>query len=245
MPGALFAAFGIVRFIARAVSPNGRRLSPEDLRRLNREIYGLSFGAPLLMAALHILYQPNRYAIVRTTGCEFTYVVTWVSYLTWLVWGPLMAGISAFYAGASVLESNASNAHVNVGYICFRMWKSRRDLRKYALTTGMPASRFYRLVAMCCTFIGVTLPLALFATFSATTLEGGGPWLPYSYHVIHTANDHQVRNVSFRAAFLCLNTRAVFGPHPDSAEPTGHRRLSLAPRRRGLRDLLQLRQRDA
>lgn len=94
----LCAAFSIARFVARAVAPGMPQLSSNEIRRQNHIDLAICIGVPLLTMATHIVYQPNRYAISRTTGCAATYVVTWPTFVLWLIWPPLVAVVSAGYA---------------------------------------------------------------------------------------------------------------------------------------------------
>lgn len=69
---------------------------------MNTQNYVFCFGVPIVMMATHIVYQPNRYAIVTTLGCTATYVLTWPTFMLWLIWAPIFAALSSMYSGAVI-----------------------------------------------------------------------------------------------------------------------------------------------
>jgi pheromone a factor receptor len=82
------------------VSPSAALVTKRDRR--NRAIldYALSFGLPVIMMACHIVYQPNRYAVAKTMGCLMTLVITWPTYVLWMIWHPLLAFVGTLLSRA-------------------------------------------------------------------------------------------------------------------------------------------------
>lgn len=97
--GLLAANVCVTRFLARVVQPNGKMITPRDRR--NRAIfdYCFSFGVPIFVMATHVLYQPLRFGISKTLGCQFAFVISWPTFLLWMVWSPILALVAAVYAG--------------------------------------------------------------------------------------------------------------------------------------------------
>ena len=97
--GLLAANVCIVRFLARVVSPKATLITSRDQR--NRAIvdYALCLGLPIFVMATHIVYQPVRYGIAKTLGCQVVGVITWPTFILWLIWSPLLALIAAIYGG--------------------------------------------------------------------------------------------------------------------------------------------------
>ncbi|KAI8459081.1 hypothetical protein BY996DRAFT_8549266 [Phakopsora pachyrhizi] len=64
---------------------------------VNIRNYIFSFGFPIGMIPFHYLYWPNRFILVRTIGCEASYVVTWTSVFFFIIWAPIFGTITAVY----------------------------------------------------------------------------------------------------------------------------------------------------
>lgn len=86
-------------------------------------------------------------------------------------------------------------------------------MRKLMASTGMPTSRFLRLVAMCCGYTAVALPLSIYYFIAA--VDNGGPWTAYNWTFIHSGNDHQVR-VAFQSEESLTNNSVVLGSDADA-----------------------------
>lgn len=95
MVGNAASALCIVRFLALVISPSATVLTPKDITKRKIFDYGLSFGLPLLAMAMHVVFQPTRYAVSQITGCIGTAVHTWPFYFVYVLWIPLL-----FFAAA-------------------------------------------------------------------------------------------------------------------------------------------------
>jgi pheromone a factor receptor len=67
--------------------------------------YILSFGFPALLMVLEIVYQPNRYGIVRGLGCGDAHVNTWPRLVLLTIWWPIFSAIGSFYAGEKLFST--------------------------------------------------------------------------------------------------------------------------------------------
>ena len=89
----------IARFLAQVVSPKATIITVRDQR--NRAIfdYSLAFGLPILVMATQIVYQPVRFGIVKSIGCAYSFVISWPTFVLWMIWGPILALTAALYGG--------------------------------------------------------------------------------------------------------------------------------------------------
>lgn len=89
----------IVRFLARVVSPKATMITARDQR--NRAIvdYSLCLGLPIFVMATHIVYQPIRYGLAKTTGCQYAFAISWPTFVLWMIWSPVLAFVAAGYGG--------------------------------------------------------------------------------------------------------------------------------------------------
>jgi pheromone a factor receptor len=97
--GRIASVMCIARFLAEVVSPRATAITRQDRRRRAIFDYSMCFGAPALVMASHIVYQPDRYAIVRGMGCTITANMTWPTIVLWLIWPPIFALIGVLYSG--------------------------------------------------------------------------------------------------------------------------------------------------
>ena len=101
----------IARFLAAVVSPKATAITRQDRRSRALFDYFVCFGAPILVGACEILYQPVRYAIVRSLGCEAVHSNTWLTLVLWLIWPPILAVIGVFYSSESFAFLVVSDTH--------------------------------------------------------------------------------------------------------------------------------------
>lgn len=106
--GLLAANFCIVRFLARVVSPKAKVLTASDQSRRAVFDYSICLGIPIFVMATHIIYQPIRFGISKTVGCQFGFVITWPTLILWMIWSPILASMAAAYGG------EASNHSIGV-----------------------------------------------------------------------------------------------------------------------------------
>lgn len=95
----LVSAVSMASYLARVVGHATTILTSRERRARQILDYSVCFGVPVLVMATQIVYQPNRYGIMRGTGCEITAVLTWPTFILWLIWLPLLALIGSIYGG--------------------------------------------------------------------------------------------------------------------------------------------------
>lgn len=160
-----------MRFLAKVVSPSAAMITHRERR--NRAIfdYVFSLGFPTFIMAAHIIYQPNRFLISNGLGCASTFVLTWPTYILWIIWPPILALVGALFSG----------------YVIFRLFRHRRDFRKIVASSNsaLNTSRFIRLGLLSASFFFFTLPLSIitFVQVQQTSISGG--YVNYSWHFIH------------------------------------------------------------
>lgn len=102
--GRLAAVYCIARFLADVVSPRATALTRQDRRRRAIHDYFMSFGVPIIIMACHVVYQANRFAIIRGVGCQATQYMSWPTLIMRLVWGPVFAVGGMMYSGSSLFS---------------------------------------------------------------------------------------------------------------------------------------------
>lgn len=88
----------IARFLADIVSPRATAITRRDRRQRAIFDYTISFGVPFATMACHIIYQPNRFSIVRNVGCSPTSLMSWPTLLLRTIWPPVFAIIAVLYS---------------------------------------------------------------------------------------------------------------------------------------------------
>lgn len=133
----------IAKFLAFVLSPTSRSISYEDRRLINIRNYVFSLGFPVIMIPFHYLYSPTRFGLVRTMGCEASYVLTWPAFFFFIIWSPIFGIIAAAYTAY-------------VGWKLCR-WKWGRGSRNKS--TKLPA---LRLAWLCISYTTVAVPLSIY-----------------------------------------------------------------------------------
>lgn len=98
----------IARFLADIVSPKATAITRRDRRQRAIFDYTVSFGVPLATMACHIIYQPNRFSIVRNVGCSPTSLMSWPTLLLRTIWPPVFAVIAVLYSSQFFHHSKAN-----------------------------------------------------------------------------------------------------------------------------------------
>lgn len=197
--GRIASVLCIARFLAEVVSPWAVASTAKDRRRRLVFDYSLCFGLPALVMACHILYQPNRYSIVRGVGCQITDVMSWPTLVLWLIWPPILASAGIFYSSKSRLSSARTDSlRISPAYTVYRLIKHRRNFGRVVAGahSALTTARFVRLAALSGSYLVVGLPLCLY-TFSSN-LQSGGLYFDYSWLYLHDA----VREISIASKIL-------------------------------------------
>nr|AER30236.1 mating pheromone receptor a2 [Sporobolomyces longiusculus] len=169
--GRLAAVACIARFLADVVSPRATALTRRDRRHRAIFDYSVAFGFPLLLMACHVLYQPNRFTIVRGIGCAITQTLTWPTILLGMIWGPIFSAIGVLYSS----------------YTVYRLIRHRRNFRHVVsgAHSALTTSRFLHLLALSVSYLFIGVPLSISSTISY--VRTSGKYYDYSWEYIHSA----------------------------------------------------------
>ncbi|GAA95900.1 hypothetical protein E5Q_02558 [Mixia osmundae IAM 14324] len=167
--GVLVADLCILRFLAQIVSPKCRMITAQSRRRASIYDYCFSLGLPVLVMATHIIYQPYRFGLAKNFGCLTTLVLTWPTYILFLIWPPILSFVACVYAV----------------YIAARLIKHRRAFGKTIQQSGsaITPSRFVRLGLLSTCFVLFNLPLSIYNILIVQESSGG--YIDYSWDFIH------------------------------------------------------------
>lgn len=99
--GRIASVMCVARFLAAVVSPKATAITRQDRRSRAIFDYSLCFGFPIVVAACEIIYQPVRFALIRTRGCDAVHTLGWPTLLLWLIWAPILASIGVLYSSSS------------------------------------------------------------------------------------------------------------------------------------------------
>ncbi|EGU11457.1 Pheromone receptor mating-type A2 [Rhodotorula toruloides ATCC 204091] len=169
--GRLAAVFCIARFLADIVSPRATAMTRQDRRRRAIFDYSISFGVPILVMACHVIYQPNRYGIVRGLGCTFTQVMCWPALVLRIIWPPIFAVGGMLYSA----------------YTVYRLVRHRRNFRRVVAGahSALTTARFIRLAALSISYLCIGGPLAFYSAVSY--IETSRRYTDYSWQYVHSA----------------------------------------------------------
>jgi hypothetical protein len=100
--GVVGSTASISRNLAKVMSDKISVVKTKAVRRreLAKDLI-MCLGLPVWMMATHYIVQPSRYYLLATTGCTPTVDNSWPAVVLLFVWPPLLALVSAFYAGES------------------------------------------------------------------------------------------------------------------------------------------------
>nr|AER30221.1 mating pheromone receptor a2 [Rhodosporidiobolus colostri] len=175
--GRLAAVYCIARFLADVVSPRATALTRQDRRRRAIHDYFMSFGVPIIIMACHVVYQANRFAIIRGVGCQATQYMSWPTLIMRLVWGPVFAVGGMMYSA----------------YTVFRLIRHRRNFHRVVAGahSALTTTRFIRLAALSISYLAIGVPLAIYGAVNAIDLSG--PYLDYSWSYFRSGwHDHPI-----------------------------------------------------
>ncbi|GAA5923408.1 hypothetical protein JCM3775_007531 [Rhodotorula graminis] len=169
--GRVAAVFCIARFLADIVSPRATAITRKDRRRRALQDYLLSFGVPGVIMACHVLYQPNRYRLVRGRGCQVTQVMTWPTLVLRIIWSPLFAVGGTLYSA----------------YTVYRLVRHRRNFGRVVAGahSALTTARFIRLGAVSMAYLCVGVPLSVWSAI--VNIQSSGRYYDYSWTYAHSA----------------------------------------------------------
>lgn len=179
----------IVRFLALVISPSASVLTRKDLRRRRLFDYGLSLGVPAIAMAMHIIFQPSRFAISRVTGCVPTAVNTWAFWICYVLWVPLIYFVAALLSSghnfSPMLDWRRRRSFGLAVYVIIRLIQHRRDLRRLVVSSqsALNTSRFLRLLALSMLYLAINLPMSI--VWVRSTVASSGEYIDYDWDFIH------------------------------------------------------------
>ncbi|KAI7962303.1 hypothetical protein MJO28_000397 [Puccinia striiformis f. sp. tritici] len=133
--GAICSCVCIAKFLAFVLSPSARNISHEERRRINIRNYVFSLGFPISMIPFHYLYSPSRFGLVRTMGCEASYVLTWPTFFFFIIWSPIF------------------------GYVGYKLYQWKWKNASPKNSTKLP---IVRLAWLCITYTTAAVPLSIY-----------------------------------------------------------------------------------
>ncbi|KAI8459940.1 pheromone A receptor-domain-containing protein [Phakopsora pachyrhizi] len=152
--GSACSCLCIAKFLAYALSPNAVNLSYDVRKWVNIRNYIFSFGFPIGMIPFHYLYSPNRFILVRTIGCEASYVVTWTSVFFFIIWAPIFGTITAVYTV----------------YVAYKLYEQKsKGIFKKLKNSKVPT---VRLAWLCIVYTAIALPMLIY--YAIVLLQNGG-----------------------------------------------------------------------
>lgn len=172
--GRVASVYCIARFLADIVSPRATAITRSDRRRRAVYDYSLSFGLPAIAMACHILYQPNRYHIMRGLGCSVPQTLCWPSLVLRVVWPPVFAVGGMLYSA----------------YTVYRLILHRRDFRRVVSGShsALSTTRFMRLMGLSIAYLCIGIPLAFYS--AAVNVRTSLRYSDYSWKYQHSAWSH-------------------------------------------------------
>lgn len=159
--------------------------------------YTLCFGGPFIVGACEIIYQPARFALVRTLGCEAVHSNTWPTLVLWLIWPPICAALGVLYSSECIYYSSlGAIRHRDLGstltsryaivYTAYRLFKHRQNFGRVVsgAHSALTTSRFIRLASLSFMYLLVGLPLAIYTTL--VDISSSDQYFDYNWEYLHS-----------------------------------------------------------
>lgn len=137
-----------------------------------------------LRSLLAYVVQGHRFNILEDIGCTTALYNTLLTYFL-VTWWPLVLGlISAVYCGGLFITFTAQarlNALVSVlSLIAFLKRRAQFNAFLSSNKSSLSFSRYFRLMALACTELMLSVPLSTFVIYLNATAEPVGPWISWS-----------------------------------------------------------------
>lgn len=161
-------------------------MTARDRRRVAIYEYLFCFTIPIFIMATQILYQPVRYGIFRAAGCTMAIVLTWPTYVCFLMWAPMLSSIGCLLSRAFLCHLiHRIEAEIQPVYVLYRLFCHRRDFRRLVnnASSALTTSRFIRLALLAICSFGFNLPLSIHAFVEAQKVPTG--YVEYDWKFIH------------------------------------------------------------
>ena len=82
---------------------NHGQLSDKERRRRGLLDIFLCLICPTIFMVMHYIVQPNRYYVLRVSGCQTSIDNSWVSVVLLLMWPLIFTVVDSYYAGEYIL----------------------------------------------------------------------------------------------------------------------------------------------
>ncbi|KAL4916795.1 pheromone A receptor-domain-containing protein [Aspergillus aurantiobrunneus] len=168
VPGCLLCIF---RSLACVLDTSRATLVPSKRQRWRNLAMELLFcvGIPLVAAAMHLIYQGNRYFIFAVSGCVTSLDQSWVSLALGYIWPLVVCFIASYYCGL----------------VLFRLKRYRSQFNEIfrAASSGLSKSRFLRLFFLSFIMLLVLTPVQAYIVYMQ--IKMGLPWHSYSWETVH------------------------------------------------------------
>lgn len=101
--GLLISNYCIIRYLASVVTPNNGVECRQSSRRRMITDYLACFAVPAIIATSSVVFQVARYQVFKLVGCSTVSALTWPTLIIFLIWSPILCGISCGYSGDFVI----------------------------------------------------------------------------------------------------------------------------------------------
>ena len=184
LPGATFC---ILKSLADVMNTRRINLAPTKAERVRARAFDLTFclAIPFISMVLHYIVQPTRYAIIGISGCNPTYLQSWITILLLNVPPLILSLAGAYYSRKPVQSVTADEAKLTIRsvLIILRLKKYRVEFSSILHASNTTTSRFLRLLILTLTFILVLFPLQIYIL----VLNWPEVYAPYSWSHVHDA----------------------------------------------------------
>ncbi|KAL4900182.1 hypothetical protein BDW74DRAFT_102792 [Aspergillus multicolor] len=168
IPGSLVCIF---RSLACVLDTSRATLVPSKRQRWMNRFMEVLFCiiVPVVAAAMHLVYQGNRYFIFAVSGCTTSLDESWVSLALGYIWPLVVCFIASFYCGL----------------VLFRLKRYKNQFNEiiHAASSGTNKSRFLRLFFLASIMLLALIPLQTYVVYVQIKLSM--PWHPYKWSLIH------------------------------------------------------------
>ncbi|KAH9943676.1 putative fungal pheromone GPCR, STE3-type [Amylocystis lapponica] len=144
------ASLCINRRLYKISSVSAVTVDRKEKRQAVLEDIGIGLGVPILVMILHYVVQGHRFNILEDVGCTPDIYNTPPAYPLVFMW-PILLGCISFVYAALTLRA---------------FWRRRAQFNQlFASNKAMTASRYLRLMLLCCVEMACTIPLGAFSMY--------------------------------------------------------------------------------
>ncbi|KAL4933148.1 pheromone receptor [Aspergillus undulatus] len=177
VPGSLVCIF---RSLAFVLDTSRATLVPSKRQRWRNRIMELSFCAviPFVAAAMHLIWQGNRYFIYAVSGCLSSLDQSWVSLALGYIWPLVVCFIGSYYCALVLIRLRRYGNQFN---------------EIIRANSGFNKSRFLRLFSLSFIMLLALIPMQTYVLYAQ--IEVSFPWHPYSWSGLQHTRWSQIQKV--------------------------------------------------